>query len=183
MYRWNPFNPSHVAVTYWTSFYGYQSSMVCATPTIKCHSWIKQQLCSKWQDCWTHHKHGKPQICWVWSILVLSRTLVFSLNIESVLCFTSSPGLSWIFIAFKKTFNRNPALINPSVWSDEHCSSCCTLSFVRLYLDNIGRKFNWAALYVFMKELALLWCGRQFLQIIASFFSLLSKFGFSFCSP
>jgi len=35
-------------------------------------------------------------------------------------------------------------------------------------------------MYVFMKVLALLWCGRQFLQIIASFFSLLSKFGFSF---
>ena len=87
--------------------------------------------------------------------------------------------------------------INPSAWSDERCSSwrkhhlswsdehwsCCTLSLIWLYLDNIGRKCNWAALYVFKKELALLWCGRQFLQIIASFFSLLSKFGFSFCSP
>jgi hypothetical protein len=31
-----------------------------------------------------------------------------------------------------------------------------------------------------MKELALLWCGRQFLQIIASFFSLLSSLGFLF---
>ena len=68
-------------------------------------------------------------------------------------------------------------------WSDEHCSSCCTLSLIRLYLDNIGRKCNRAALYMFTKELALLWCGRQFLKIIASFFSLLSKFGFSFCSP
>ena len=69
-------------------------------------------------------------------------------------------------------------------WSDEHCSSCCTLSLIRLYLDNIGRKCNQAALYVLMKELVLLWCGRQFLQITASFFSLLSKFGlFSFCSP
>ena len=58
------------------------------------------------------------------------------------------------------------------------------LSLIRLYLDNIRRKCIRAALYVFMKELALLWCGRQFLQIIASFFSLLSKFGwYSFCSP
>jgi len=28
-------------------------------------------------------------------------------------------------------------LINPSAWSDEHCSSCCILSLIRLYLDNI----------------------------------------------
>ena len=68
-------------------------------------------------------------------------------------------------------------------WSDEHCSSCCTLSLIRLYLDNIGRKCNRAAMYVFTKELALLWCGRQILQIISSFFSLLSKFGFYFCGP
>ena len=76
-------------------------------------------------------------------------------------------------------------IFNPSAWSDEccsswrkhhlscndeHCSSCCTLSLIPLYLDNIGRKCNRAALYVFTKELALLWCGRQFLQIIASFF-------------
>ena len=69
------------------------------------------------------------------------------------------------------------------LWSDKHCSSCCTLSLIRLYLDNIGRKCNRAALYVFMKELALLLCGRQFLQIIDSFFSLISKFGFLFAVP
>ena len=52
------------------------------------------------------------------------------------------------------------------------------------YISTTGRKCNRAALYVFTKELARLWCGRQFLQIISSFFSLLSKFGwFSFCSP
>ena len=95
--------------------------------------------------------------------------------------------------------NVLPMILNPSarsdercssrqkhllLWSDEHCSSCCTLSLILLYLDNIGRKCNRAALFVFMKELALLWCGRQFLQIIASFFSLLSNFGwFSFCIP
>ena len=68
-------------------------------------------------------------------------------------------------------------------WSDEHCLSCCTLSLIRLYLDNIGRKCNRAALYVFMKELALLWCGRQFLQIIASFFLSRSSGGFLFAVP
>ena len=35
-----------------------------------------------------------------------------------------------------------------------------------------------------MKELTLLWCGRQFLQIIASFFSLLlNSGGFLFAVP
>jgi len=62
-------------------------------------------------------------------------------------------------------------------------SSCRTLSLIRLYLDNIANKCNRAASCLFMKELALLWCGRQLLEIISLFFSLLSKFGFSFCSP
>ena len=62
---------------------------------------------------------------------------------------------------------------------DEHCSSCCTLSLIRLCLDNIESKCNRAASYLFMKELALLWCGRQLLEIISSFFSLPSKFGYS----
>jgi len=48
-------------------------------------------------------------------------------------------------------------------WSDEQCPSSCTLSFIRLYLDNRGRKCNQSASCVFVKELALLWCGRQFL--------------------
>jgi len=26
---------------------------------------------------------------------------------------------------------------NPSAWSDEPCSSCCTLSLIRLYLDKL----------------------------------------------
>ena len=60
---------------------------------------------------------------------------------------------------------------------------CCTVLLIRLYLDNIGRKCKRAAMYMFTKVLALLWCGTQLLQIIASFFSLLSKFGFFFCSP
>ena len=68
--------------------------------------------------------------------------------------------------------------LNPSVWSDKYCSSCCTLSLIRLHLDNIGRKCNRASLYMFTKVLALLWCGRQFLQIIASFFSLLEVWVF-----
>ena len=88
--------------------------------------------------------------------------------------------------------------INPSVWSDERCSSqrkhflqwsnelCsswCSLSLIRLYLDNFGSKCIRATLCLFMKELAILWCGKQLLEFIYSFFSLLSKFGFSFCSP
>ena len=60
--------------------------------------------------------------------------------------------------------------------------ACCTVLLIRLYLDNIRRKCNLTASCVFVKELALLWCGRQFLEIISSFFSLLSKSGFSFCS-
>jgi len=68
-------------------------------------------------------------------------------------------------------------------WSAEHCMSWCTLSLIRLYLNNIGSKCNQAALCVFVKELALLWCGRQLLEIISSFFSPLLKFMFSFCSP
>jgi len=68
-------------------------------------------------------------------------------------------------------------------WSAEHCMSWCTLSLIRLYLYNIGSKCNRAASCLFVKELALLWCGRQLLEIISSFFSPLSKFGFSFCSP
>jgi len=53
------------------------------------------------------------------------------------------------------------------------------LSLIRLYLDNIGSKCNRAASSLFVKELALLWCGRQLLEIISSFFSLLPKFGYS----
>ena len=122
---------------------------------------------------------------------------------------------SWDFtLHMSKHFHQRPQLkshtctqagthiqqnsINPSVWSDEHCSSerkhflqwsderCsswCTLSLIRLYLDNIASKCNRATSCLFMKELALLWCGKQLLEIIYSFFSLLSKFGFSFCSP
>ena len=83
---------------------------------------------------------------------------------------------------------------NPSVWNDGHCSSwgkhhlswnddhhssCCTLSLIRPYLDNIGSKCNRAALCLFVKELALFRCGIQLLEIISSFFSLLPKFGYS----
>ena len=51
---------------------------------------------------------------------------------------------------------RCPFLVNPSAWSDEHCSSCCTLSLIRLYLDKLGSKCNQAASRLFVKELALL---------------------------
>ena len=37
--------------------------------------------------------------------------------------------------------------------------ACCTVLLIRLYLDNIGRKFNRTASCVFVKELALLWSG------------------------
>ena len=45
---------------------------------------------------------------------------------------------------------------NPSAWSDEPCSSCCTLSLIGLYLDKLGSKCNQAASRLFVKELALL---------------------------
>jgi len=73
--------------------------------------------------------------------------------------------------------------VNPSAWSDEHCSSCCTLSLIRLYLDNIGGICNRAASCLFMKELALLWCGRQLLEIISSFFLCSRSVGFLFAVP
>jgi len=72
--------------------------------------------------------------------------------------------------------------INPSAWSDEHCSSCCMLALIHLYLDNIGSKCNQTASCLFMKELALIvWerVARNYFFV----FSLLSKFGLSFCSP
>ena len=73
--------------------------------------------------------------------------------------------------------------VNTSAWSDEHCSSWYTLSLIRLYLDNIGSKCNWAASCVFLKELALLWCGRQLLEIISSFFLCSRSLGFLFAVP
>jgi len=73
--------------------------------------------------------------------------------------------------------------VNTSAWSDEHCSSWYTLSLIRLYLDNIGSKCNWAASCVFLKELALLWCGRQLLEIISSFFLCSRSLGFRFAVP
>ena len=48
--------------------------------------------------------------------------------------------------------------------------SWCTLSLIRLYLDNIGSKCNRAASCLLVKELAVLWCGIQLLEIISSFF-------------
>jgi hypothetical protein len=56
-------------------------------------------------------------------------------------------------------------------WNDEHCSSRYTVSLIGQYLDKIVSKFNRASSCVFMKVLALLWYGRQFLEIISSFFS------------
>ena len=70
-------------------------------------------------------------------------------------------------------------MFNPSARSDEHWSSCCTPSLIRLYLDNLGSKCNQAALCLFVKELALFRCGRELIEIISSFFSLLPKFGYS----
>ena len=64
----------------------------------------------------------------------------------------------------------------------DHCFSCCTLSVIRLYRDDIGSKCNRAALCLIVMELALLRCGRQFLEIISSFFSPLSNFRFYFFS-
>ena len=63
-------------------------------------------------------------------------------------------------------------------WSDERCSSWCTLSLIRLYLDNIRNKCNRATSCLFRKELALLWCGKQLLEIIYSFFLCSRNLGF-----
>ena len=68
-------------------------------------------------------------------------------------------------------------------WSAEHCMSWCTLSLLSLYLDNIGRKCNRASSYFFVKELVLLWCGRELLEIISSFFLLPRSSSFLFAFP
>ena len=58
--------------------------------------------------------------------------------------------------------------------------ACCTVLLIWLYLDNIGRKCNWTASFVFVKELALLWCIWQFLEMISSFFFSSRNLGFLF---
>jgi hypothetical protein len=69
------------------------------------------------------------------------------------------------------------------MWNDEQCSSCYTLSLIGQYLDKIVTKCNRAFSCVFMKVLALLWCGRQFPEIISSFFSSLLEIWASFLPP
>jgi len=68
-------------------------------------------------------------------------------------------------------------------WSAEHCLSCCTLSLIHLYLNNIRSKCNRAASCLFVKEMAHLWCGRQLLDIISSFFLCSRISGFLFAVP
>ena len=60
--------------------------------------------------------------------------------------------------------------------------SCSKLSLIRLYLGDVMSKCNQAASCLFMKELAPFRCGRELIEIISSFVSLLSKFGFCLCS-
>jgi hypothetical protein len=63
--------------------------------------------------------------------------------------------------------------------------SRCTNSLIEQYLDHIGSKCNRAALGVLVNVLALLWCGRQFLEIIHFFLSSRSQgflFAFSNCT-
>ena len=67
--------------------------------------------------------------------------------------------------------------------NDDHCLSCCTLSLIRVYLNDIGSKCNQAASCLFMKELALFRCGRQSLEIISSFFFCSRSLGFLFAVP
>jgi len=57
------------------------------------------------------------------------------------------------------------------------------LSLIHLYLNNIGSKCNQAALCLFVKELARLWCGRQLLEFISSFFLCSRSLGFLFAVP
>jgi len=57
------------------------------------------------------------------------------------------------------------------------------LSLICLYLDNLGSKCNQAAPCLFVKELALLWCGRELLEIISSFFLCSRSLGFLFAVP
>jgi hypothetical protein len=51
----------------------------------------------------------------------------------------------------------------------------CMLPLIRQYLDNIWIKCNRNTSCVLTNVLADLWCGRQFLEVINSFFSPLSK--------
>ena len=87
---------------------------------------------SRYDNGWRRRREGVPLGNWLW------KDVVSLCNV-------------WLLVLVC-TFFRIGAF-NPSVWSDEHCSSCCTLSLIRLYLDNIGSKCNRAASCLFMKEL------------------------------
>ena len=56
------------------------------------------------------------------------------------------------------------------------------LSLIPLYFGDRMSKCNRVASCLFKKELAPFRCGRKFLEFNSSILSLLSKFGFSFCS-
>jgi len=56
-------------------------------------------------------------------------------------------------------------------------------SLICLYLNNLGSKCNQATSCLFVKELALIWCGRELLEIISSFFICSRNLGFLFAVP
>jgi hypothetical protein len=87
---------------------------------------------------------------------------------------------AWLQPHHHHRINHTLMYFNPSALSDERCSLWCTLPLIRLYLDNIGIKCNRTASCVFVKELALLWCGRLPRNYFF-IFSLPSKSGVSFC--
>jgi hypothetical protein len=58
----------------------------------------------------------------------------------------------------------------------------CMLSLIRQYLDNIGIKCNQPSSCVLRNVLAVLWCDRQFLEVIHSFFFPLETWVFFFCN-
>ena len=141
-----------------------------------CSSWGKHHL--SWND-----DHNSS--CCTLSLIRLYLDTIRSKCNRSTLClFVKELALFMCGIELLEIIFSFISLLPKFGYSlnHDHCLSCCTLSLIRLYLDNIGSKCIRAALFLFVKELALFRRGRQFLEIISSFSSLLSNFGYSFCS-
>ena len=134
-----------------------------------CTYCVSHMKCTKWIFCWVDHICPSIHI----TVFQLQILLLYAHGYTVFRCRVFNPS-EW---SDEHCSSQRKLFLQ---WSDEQCSSCCMLSFICLYLDNIGSKCNRATSCLFMKELALLWCGRQFLEIIYSFFLCSRNLGFLF---
>ena len=144
-------------------------------------------MCKVFNILWCNSSHGNSAIFGQVNAVILCETFslknnpaISTVKLNTQLCNAHTPAFESVCKRISTPTNQllftQPEMaesswetnnsVNPSEWRDEHCSSCCTLSLIRLYLDNIGSKCNRATSCLFMKVLALLWCGRQLLEII-----------------